>query len=229
MGDRDTWVSTTHDWSASVDHAHLDDVRRRADELAPGGVLHLVLEVLAYAAEEADERGGGRCLVTLHDDGSVTVADDGRGTDTRLDEHGRAVRKPVMSTRDLRVFDAVDGPSLPDGHPRRGVSVVSALSDRLVHHNRRSHGSWTQRYEHGIPVTDLVPVEPDGTTGTTVTFLPGRLVRPPLGDLTADALAVLRDWPALAVEVRDERGRGGGPDDAARTSATGPAGSAAGG
>lgn len=205
MGDRDTWVSTTHDWAASVDDTHLADVRRRAAELAPGGALHLVLEVLAYASEEATERGGGRCRVTFGPDGSMTVADDGRGTDTRLDEHGRAVRKPVMSTRDLRVFDAVDGPVLPDGHPRRGVSVVAALSDWLVHRNRRSHGSWEQRYERGVPVTDLVPVEPDGTTGTTVTFLAGSLVQPPPAVLTDDAVASLRNWPHLAVEVVDER------------------------
>ncbi|MDC7120407.1 ATP-binding protein [Cellulomonas fimi] len=205
MGDRDTWVSTTHDWAAAVDDAHLADVRRRAAELAPGGVLHLVLEVLAYASEEATERGGGRCRVTFRRDGSVSVADEGRGTDTRLDEHGHPVRKPVMSTRDLRVFDAVDGPRLPDGHPRRGVSVVAALSDWLVHRNRRSHGSWEQRYERGVPVTDLVPVEPDGTTGTTVTFLPGPLVRPSLGVLSDGAVASLRDWPHLTVEVLDER------------------------
>ncbi|GCD18684.1 hypothetical protein CTKZ_02460 [Cellulomonas algicola] len=205
MGDRETWVSTTHDWAASVDVAHLADARERAADLAPGGVLHLVLEVLAYASEEATERGGGRCRVTFRSDGSVSVADDGRGTDTRLDERGRPVRKPVMSTRDLRVFDAVDGPVLPDGHPRRGVSVVSALSDWLVHRNRRSHGSWEQRYERGVPVTDLVPVEPDGTTGTTVTFLPGPLVQPSPGDLTPDVIASLRDWPDLTVEVVDER------------------------
>lgn len=49
-------VNTTHDWSASVDHKHLADVRRRACELARGGVDRLVLEVLAYAAEEAEDR-----------------------------------------------------------------------------------------------------------------------------------------------------------------------------
>lgn len=199
------WTSTTHDWARAVDATHLDDVRRRAAELAPD-TLHLVLEVLAYAAEEAVERGGdGHARVTLHADGSVTVADDGRGTDTRVDADGRTVRKPVMSTRDLRFFDAPDAPALPDGRPRRGVSVVSALSDRLVHRNRRLAGSWTQRYERGVPVTDLVPVEPDGTTGTTVTFLPGALVPPLPADLTDDALAMLRDWPALDVEVVDER------------------------
>lgn len=194
---------TTHDWATGVDPAHLADVRRRVDELVPGGALHLLLEVLAYPAEEAAARGGGRCRVTLHADGSFEVADDGRGTQTRVDAHGGAVRKPVMSTRDLRFFDASDAPLLPDGHPRRGMSVVSALSEWLVHHNRRLEGAWTQRYERGIPTTDLEPVEPDGTTGTTVHVLPAADLRP--AGLTADDLRLLTAWPALAVEVVDGR------------------------
>lgn len=163
------WTRTTHDWSVSVDHEHLADVRRRAHELAPGGVEHLVLEVLAYAAEEAEDRGGGSAVVTLRAWGA-TVADDGRGTATLPDDAGRFVKKPVMATRDLRFFDATQPPVLPDGRARRGMSVVSALSAELVHTNRRLNGSWTQRYARGVPVTDLVPVADDGSTGTTVRF-----------------------------------------------------------
>ncbi|MFC0645550.1 ATP-binding protein [Cellulomonas phragmiteti] len=200
-----TGPGTTHDWARTVDGEHLADVRRRADELAPGGVAHLVLEVLAYAAEEAADRGGGRCRVTLHADGSVTVADDGRGTQTRVDERGRAVRKPVMSTQDLRFFGTPDAPLLPDGHPRRGMSVVSALSDWLVHRNRRLEGSWTQRYEQGVPVTDLVPVDPDGTTGTTVHFLPRADLRTGWAGAAAAELRVRGGWTALDVEIVDER------------------------
>ena len=74
--------------------------------LAPVGLGHLVLEVLAYADEEAGSRGArGSAVVTVHDDGSVSVADDGRGTDTRRDATGRVVRKPVMATQDLRFAD----------------------------------------------------------------------------------------------------------------------------
>lgn len=206
VADVTAWRTTTHDWATAVDGEHLADVRRRADELAPGGVPHLVLEVLAYAAEEAAARGGGgRCHVTLHADGSVTVADDGRGTETGVDETGRTVRKPVMSTQDLRFFDAPDAPLLPDGHPRRGMSVVSALSDRLVHRNRRREGAWTQRYEQGIPVTDLEPVDPDGTTGTTVHFVPRADLRARWAGGSADVLRAPGAWPALTVEVVDER------------------------
>lgn len=199
------WPNTTHDWATSVDADHLADIRRRPLELAPGGGLHLLLEVIAYAADEAAVRGSGSCRVTLHADGSLAVTDDGRGTDTRLDEHGQAVKKPVMSTQDLRFFDAPDTPLLPDGHARRGMSVVAALSEWLVHRNRRHNGAWTQRYEQGMPVTDLLPLEADGTTGTTVHFLPAPTVRPTLAALPSSQFEMLTRWPSLAVEIIDER------------------------
>ncbi|MEU5592812.1 ATP-binding protein [Streptomyces sp. NPDC020298] len=198
---RGSWVNTTHDWSSVVDLDHLASVRLAPEEFAPSGPWHLLLEVLAYAADEASSRGGGRCLVTLHPDGSLSVADDGRGTDTRTDERGQIVKKPVMATKDLRFFDFPDAELLPDGHPRRGMSVVAALSEWLVHTNRRLKGAWTQRYERGIPVTGLEPAEADGTTGTLVHFRPIDPLRslgvPMEGQLKR--LAVI--WPELDIEV----------------------------
>ncbi|MFE4212112.1 ATP-binding protein [Streptomyces sp. NPDC056844] len=198
---RASWRNTTHDWAGTVDLAHLARIRRDPAAFAPGGAWHLVLEVVAYAADEAEYGDGGRCRVTLHPDGSVSVADDGRGTDTRFDEHGQVVKKPVMATKDLRFFDLPEAQVLPDGHPRRGMSVVAALSDWLVHTNRRHNGSWTQRYEHGSPVTGLEAVPDDGTTGTVVHFLPGERLRAEgWAQGEADALAAV--WPHLSVEVR---------------------------
>lgn len=198
---RTSWRNTTHDWAAAVDLDHLSGIRRDPAAFAPGGTWHLVLEVLAYAADEAECGGGGSCLVTLHADGSVSVADDGRGTDTRFDEHGQVVRKPVMATQDLRFFGSPGAQTLPDGHPRRGMSVVAALSEWLVHTNRRHNGSWTQRYEHGVPVTGLEPVADDGTTGTVVHFLPGEHVRG-TGLLPGDIAAPTAAWPHLALDMR---------------------------
>jgi hypothetical protein len=108
----------------------------------------------------------------VHANCSVSIADDGRGTDTRADDQGRMVKKPVMATKDLRFFGFPQAAVLPDGYPRRGMSVVTALSEWLVHTNRRCNGAWTQRYGRGIPVTGLMPIPGDGTTGTTVRFLP---------------------------------------------------------
>ncbi|WP_327260511.1 ATP-binding protein [Streptomyces sp. NBC_01232] len=205
-GSRASWVNTTHDWADTVDADHLGRIRREPGEFAPGGPGHLVLEVVAYAADEAASRGGGRCVVTLHADGSVSVQDDGRGTDTRVDEHGRVVKKPVMATKDLRFFDHPEAERLPDGHPRRGMSTVAALSEWLIHTNRRLNGSWSRRYEHGVPVTGLESVETDGTTGTCVRFLPAEGLRSH-GALTADDPARWSGhWPALTVRIEDLRG-----------------------
>ncbi|MFE2139564.1 ATP-binding protein, partial [Streptomyces sp. NPDC059466] len=202
-GSRSSWVNTTHDWAGSVDADHFRRIREGAAEFAPDGLRHLVLEIVAYAADEAASRGDGRCVVTLHADGSVSVKDDGRGTDTRVDEHGQVVKKPVMATKDLRFFDFPEAERLPDGHPRRGMSVVAALSEWLIHTNRRLDGSWTRRYEHGIPVTDLEPVETDGTTGTCVRFLPDGVLRsrwpPTAGDLARWA----EHWPGLTLRLDD--------------------------
>ncbi|MFD4240253.1 ATP-binding protein [Streptomyces sp. NPDC058525] len=203
---RASWVNTTHDWSGVVDAEHLAGIRRSPAEFSPGGAWHLVLEVLAYAADEASGQGGGNCLVVLHPDGSVSVRDDGRGTDTRVDEHGRNVKKPVMATKDLRFFDFPEAEALPDGHPRRGMSVVAALSEWLVHTNRRLNGAWTQRYEHGVPVTGLEPAETDGTTGTLVHFRTDASVGSTAGPAAADLAALAGAWPQLAVRVDDRRG-----------------------
>jgi topoisomerase IV subunit B len=163
--------------------------------------------VLAYAADEAEATGSGRAVVTMHDDGSVSVADDGRGTDTRVDDLGQTVRKPVMTTKDLRFFDSPRAAALPDGHPRRGMSVVTALSAWLVHTNRRHDGAWTQRYEHGMPVASLTPIPGDDTTGTTVRFLPDAALIP--GDpVSAPELRQLASafGPHLAIEITDQPG-----------------------
>jgi topoisomerase-4 subunit B len=199
------WENTTHDWASTVDTTHLAGIRQRLAEYAPGGVLHLVLEAIAYPADEALHTGSGRCVVTLHEDGSASVADDGRGTDTRYDGDGVPIRKPVMATKDLRFFESTDPPVLPDGHARRGMSVVAALSSWLVHTNRRPDGAWTQRYEHGVPVTDLEPIRGDGTTGTTVRFLPDPGLVEPLS-ISARELGRLAQFQRLTVELRDVRG-----------------------
>lgn len=199
-------ATTTHDWSSAVDLDHLADIRARVGELAQGGMVHLVMEALAYPADEAAATGAGSCELTFLADGSVRIVDDGRGTAVLVDRSGRPVRKPVMATRDVRFFDAEHPPVLPDGHPRRGMSVVAALSVRLEHTNRRVEGTWTQQYDHGEPRSDLVSVAADGSTGTTVRFWPDAGLLAPSEPI--DAELILRwatEWPDFSVRVVDQR------------------------
>lgn len=191
-----SWPTRTHVWAHPVDAEHLRAVRDDAARLG-GDLTHLVLEVVAYAAEEAEALGRvGRCAVVVHDDGSVAVSDDGRGTETRRDDAGRVVRKPVMATRDVRFF-GTDAVRLADGRPRQGMSVVAALSTWLRHSNHRAEGSWTQEYRHGLPVDELTEVPPTGRTGTAVRFLPDPALVP---DLRLDEALLADPW--LEVRVR---------------------------
>ncbi|MCB7138229.1 ATP-binding protein [Cellulosimicrobium marinum] len=198
MTDAEGWVSTTHDWTRTVDRDHLEAVRSAA-RVAPAAVEDLVLEVLAYADEEAESQDvRGTVVVTVHEDGSVSVADDGRGTDTRRDAGGRAVRKPVMATQDLRCADPAAAPVLPGGRARGGMSTVAAVCTWLDHTNHRRDGAWTQRYELGEPQDGLVELPAADRTGTTVRLLPDpRYLRS--GPLD---VARLDRFPHLAVTVR---------------------------
>ena len=196
------WRNTTHDWAVGVDVAHLTAIRHNPAVFAPTGAIHLALEVLAYVADEAACGHVGRCLVSLFTDGSISIADDGRGTEVHRDPNGHVVKKPVLSSRDLRFFDSPQEQSLPDGYPRRGMSVVTALSEWLMHVNRRENGAWSQRYEHGVPVTDLAPTSDDDTTGTTIHFLP--VSRLPGRQIDLGEISRLADaWEHLDVEIRD--------------------------
>lgn len=183
---RDGWAVTTHDWSHEIDTAHLEEAARVARDLGPAMPLHLLLEVMAYADDEAEATGRqGRVTVTIRGN-EVEIADDGRGTDTRRDELGRPVRKPVMATRDVRFFDADEPPLLPDGRPRRGMSTVAAVSPFLIHENRREEGAWRQTYRHGRPDSDLHEVPGDGRAGTTVSVrLPAEIDEQTLRPLVA--------------------------------------------
>ncbi len=85
-------------------------IRHGATAWSADGPGHLVLEVLAYAVDEAAEGSTTSIEVRLHADGSVLVVDDGRGTDSRRDERGAWSVKPIMATRDLRFFEVPTAP-----------------------------------------------------------------------------------------------------------------------
>lgn len=198
MDERRTWRTTTHDWSRDLDRDHLDAIREELSVPgAAGGVRHLTLEVLAYAQDEAASTGRrGTVILTRRPDGAVSVDDDGRGTDTRIDARGSVVRKPVMATPDVRFVDPATAPLLPDGLPRRGMSSVAALSDWLVHENHRADGAWAQTYRHGNPDADLARVTPRGHSGTIVIF------RACIDGADWPTASDLAAFPDLSIQVR---------------------------
>jgi DNA gyrase subunit B len=79
------------------------------------------------------------------------------------------------------------------------MSVVAALSEWLVHLDRRHNGCWIQRYENGVPVTDLLPIADDGTRGTTVHFLADEALRTAGHVSPRHLLQLTARWRQLAI------------------------------
>ena len=194
-------VDTEH-----VDTEHLAQIRQISTEFAPSGVLHLILEVLAYSVDEAGKNlVDAQSVVTLHADNSVSISDNGSGTDARYDGSGNSSVSQVMALKDPRFFDSPGTELLSDGFSRRGISVVTALSDWLIHTKISNNNAWGQRYEEGVPLTGQVDVAGEAdTTGTTVQFLPIESLREGF-PVDADHLRELAVFPFLKVEILDRR------------------------
>jgi DNA gyrase subunit B len=135
------------------------------------GLHHLVYEVVDNSVDEALAGYATNIEVTLLEDGGVRVTDNGRGipVDEHPVEHRPAV-EVVLTTLHAGGKFGGDSYAVSGGLHGVGVSVVNALSARLEVEVRRDGYAWSQAYEGGDPVTQLVRGEETAETGTTTTF-----------------------------------------------------------
>jgi DNA gyrase subunit B len=139
------------------------------------GLHHLVYEVVDNSIDEAMAGHASRIVVTLHADGSVSVEDDGRGIPIKPIP-GAKDRRPavevVLTTLNAGGKFGGGGYRISGGLHGVGVSVVNALSERMVADVARDGFTWHQEYARGRATTKLKKGRAARRTGTTIRFWP---------------------------------------------------------
>jgi DNA gyrase subunit B len=193
----------------------LEPVRKRPGmyigSTGPRGLHHLVYEVVDNSVDEALAGHCDTIEVTILEDSSVRVVDTGRGIPVKvMPQYGKPAVEIVMTKLHAGGKFGGEGYKVSGGLHGVGVSVVNALSERLVVEVCRDDNRYRQSYTRGEPDGDLEIVEacPD-YTGTTIHFLPDSQIFETL-DFNFNTLAQrLREVAflnrGLSITLRDER------------------------
>ncbi len=192
----------------------LEAVRKRPGmyigDTGTRGLHHLVYEVVDNSVDEAMAGFCDEIKITIHTDESISVQDNGRGIPT--DPHpynGRPTSEVVLTVLHAGGKFGQGAYKVSGGLHGVGVSVVNALSEWLVVTIARDGVEKSQRFERGVPVTDLSEGVPADWRGTRIEYLPDKEifedVHHSLDTLKSrfKELAFLN--PGLKISVLDER------------------------
>jgi DNA gyrase subunit B len=139
------------------------------------GLHHLVYEVVDNSIDEAMAGHGDRITVRLLKGGGVEVEDNGRGIPIKpipKAKDRRPAVEVVLTTLNAGGKFGGQGYRISGGLHGVGVSVVNALSEKLVVQVMREGASWTQTYVRGKATTKLTKGKATRKTGTITTFWP---------------------------------------------------------
>jgi len=135
------------------------------------GLHHLVYEITYNSIDEAMAGCCDKVLVTLKEDGGVTVEDNGRGIP--VDVHPATSVSALETVMTVLHAGAKFGGRIyqvSGGLHGVGASVVNALSSYVCCNVRRDGKEYKQEYRKGIPQGPLTEIDKAGETGTTITF-----------------------------------------------------------
>ncbi len=174
------------------------------------GLHHLVQEVVDNSIDEAMAGQATRVTVTINNDGSIMIGDDGRGIPVAEDPNiGKSALEGVMTMLKYGGKFGKQAYKTSGGLHGIGVKAVNFLSEWCEVEVHRDGHVWQQEYERGKPTGPVVRIGATTTTGTKTTFKPDPQA---FGDLKFDynilhkrlhELSFLN--PGCEIVYRDER------------------------
>ena len=159
----------------------LEAVRKRPGmyigSTGPRGLHHLVYEIVDNSIDEALQGYCDRIYVSLNEDGSVTVKDDGRGIPVETHpKTGKSTLETVLTVLHAGGKFGGGGYKVSGGLHGVGISVVNALSKWLVADVYRDGKIYRQTYEKGMTTSALEVAGESNHTGTIISFMPDETI-----------------------------------------------------
>ncbi|HNZ83016.1 MAG TPA: DNA topoisomerase (ATP-hydrolyzing) subunit B [Sedimentibacter sp.] len=137
------------------------------------GLHQLVYEVVDNSIDEALAGYCDTIMLTINEDNSIEVVDNGRGIPIETNKKtGKSTLETVLTVLHAGGKFDNDAYKVSGGLHGVGVSCVNALSDYMVAEVNWNGKKYRQRYERGIPKTEVELIGKTKQTGTSITFIP---------------------------------------------------------